>query len=88
VIGNDEFAAFAQRIVRAHGRRVAEGDVEALADLAALRECVDRAMQDAVDGLRFDHDYSWSDIGRVLNTTRQAAQMRYGKTTTKQGAPA
>jgi hypothetical protein len=32
VVENDDFAAFARRIIRAHGKRVATGDVEALRD--------------------------------------------------------
>ena len=48
VVENDEFAAFVRRIIRAHARRVATGDIEALAGLAALSTLLDGAIADAV----------------------------------------
>jgi hypothetical protein len=79
VVENPEFAAFARRILRAAARRVANGDVEGLAGLVALRSEVDTAMAAAIGGLRSPQwSYSWADIARVLGTTRQAAQQRYG----------
>jgi hypothetical protein len=77
VVENDEFAAFARRIIRAHGRRVATGDVEALRDLTALSAVIDQAIGDAVIGLRA-FGYSWAEIGSRLGITRQAAQQRWG----------
>ena len=80
VVENPEFAAFARRILRAAARRVADGDVEGLAGLVALRSEVDAAISEAVQGLRSPKwSYSWADIARVLGTTRQAAQQRYGQ---------
>ncbi|GAB3186312.1 hypothetical protein FHX75_12688 [Micromonospora palomenae] len=77
VVENDEFAAFARRIIRAHGRRVAAGDVEALRDLVALSTNLDNAIGEAVIGLRA-FGYSWAEIGSRLGITRQAAQQRWG----------
>ncbi|MEU7716352.1 hypothetical protein AB0B03_30950 [Micromonospora chalcea] len=77
VVENDAFAAFARRIIRAHGRRVATGDVEALRDLVTLSTDLDRAITDAVIGLRA-FGYSWADIGARLGISRQAAQQRWG----------
>jgi hypothetical protein len=77
VVENDEFAAFTRRIIRAHGRRVATGDVEALRDLVALSSAIDTAITDAVVGLR-GFGYSWAEIGDRLGITRQAAQQRWG----------
>jgi hypothetical protein len=77
VVENDEFAAFARRIIRAHGRRVATWDVEALRDLTALSAVIDQAIGDAVIGLRA-FGYSWAEIGSRLGITRQAAQQRWG----------
>jgi hypothetical protein len=77
VVENDEFAAFARRIIRAHGRRVATGDVEALRDLVALSAVIDDAIGDAVIGLRA-FGYSWSEIGQRLGISKQAAQQRWG----------
>ena len=78
-VENPEFAAFVARILRATARRVADGDVEGLAALVALRSELDAAISSAVAGLRQPQwSYSWSEIARVLGTTRQAAQQRYG----------
>ncbi|MEO3781313.1 hypothetical protein ABGB16_31875 [Micromonospora sp. B11E3] len=77
VVENDEFAAFARRIIRAHGRRVATGDVEALRDLVAMSTAIDDAVGQAVIGLRA-FGYSWAEIGSRLGISRQAAQQRWG----------
>jgi hypothetical protein len=77
VVENDEYGAFARRIMRAYGRRVAAGDVEALADLIALGRDVERATDEAVAGLR-RHGYSWAEIASRLGVTRQAAQQKWG----------
>jgi len=76
VIGNDDFLSFSRRIVAAAGRRASE-DVEMLRDLADLGEHIDRAVRCAVDTLIHEHGYSWTDIGRVLGVSRQAAQQRF-----------
>jgi hypothetical protein len=77
VVENDDYAAFSRRILAAHGRRIAQGDIEGLADLAALSADVDTAIGTAVTGLRAA-GFSWADIGSRLGTTRQAAQQRWG----------
>ena len=77
VVENDEYAAFARRIVRAYARRVATGDIEALADLTTLAADVEAAIRVAVIGLR-NFGYSWADIAARLGVTRQAAQQRWG----------
>lgn len=74
-----EFAAFARRIVRAYGRRVSDGDVEALPELLALSSEIDAAITKSVAGLR-EAGYSWAEIASRLGTTRQAAQQRFGRT--------
>jgi hypothetical protein len=77
VVENDEYAAFARRIIRAYARRVATGDVEALTDMVSLAKDLDDAITHAVDGLR-EHGYSWAEIGSRLGISRQAAQQRWG----------
>lgn len=77
VVENDEYAAFARRIMRAYGRRVATGDVEALADLIALGREVESATDEAVAGLR-SYGYSWAEIASRLGVSRQAAQQKWG----------
>ena len=80
-VENDQYTAFCVRILRAAGRRVADGDVEALPDLARLQQELDQALAAAVTGLR-GFGYSWADIASRLGVTRQAAQQRWGNTIT------
>lgn len=75
--GNAEFKSFVGRILRAHGRRVADADPEALTDLLDARQQLDTAIDAAVVGLRAA-GYSWADIARPLGITRQAAFKKWG----------
>lgn len=77
-VENPEYAGFVRRIISAHGRRVAEGDIEGLADLASLRDELDRALHTAVSGLRAE-GFSWAQIGRRLGMTKQSAYERWGQ---------
>ena len=74
---NDEYAAFARRVLRAYARRVATGDIDALTAMTDLSAEIDAAIGQAVTGLR-GVGYSWTDIGTRLGITRQAAQQRWG----------
>jgi hypothetical protein len=74
---NDDYAAFARRVLRAYARRVADGDVEALTLMLGLSAEIDTAISQAVTGLR-EFGYSWAEIGSRLGVTRQAAQQRWG----------
>jgi hypothetical protein len=76
-VENDAFGRFAVRVIRAHGRRIAEGDIEGLSDLLDLAKELQSATQVAVDGLRVA-GYSWAEIGSRLGMTRQAVQQRWG----------
>ncbi len=75
-IETDEYLKMARRIIRAAARRVAEGDEPELADLVNLRETLEQAISDAVQGQR-DNGKTWAQIGLGLGTTKQAAIMRY-----------
>jgi hypothetical protein len=77
LVENDEYAAFARRVLRAYARRVADGDVEALTIMLGLSAEIDDAIAQAVTGLR-RFGYSWAEIGSRLGITRQAAQQRWG----------
>jgi hypothetical protein len=77
LVENDEYAAFARRVLRAYARRVADGDVEALTFMLGLSAEIDSAIGQAVTGLR-EFGYSWAEIGSRLGITRQAAQQRWG----------
>ena len=76
-VDNDEYASFARRVLRAYARRIATGDIDALAAMTDLSEEIDTAISQAVTGLRA-FGYSWADIGTRLGITRQAAQQRWG----------
>ena len=76
-VENTDYAAFATRVIRGHARRIADGDIDGLADLLRLSRELDAATQHAVNGLR-SFGYSWADIAARLGTTRQAAQQRWG----------
>jgi hypothetical protein len=77
VVENDEYAAFARRILAAYARRIATGDIESLTLLVNLGTDTETATRNAVIGLR-EHGYSWAEIGSRLGVTRQAAQQRWG----------
>lgn len=78
LVETPDFILFARRVISAAGRRVAEGDLPALADLDGLRAELDHAIAEAVKGLRAaPNAYSWAAIGDTLGTTRQAAMQRW-----------
>jgi hypothetical protein len=65
-------------MLRGAARRVGAGDHSDLAELVKLRAELDAAIAAAVAGLRASGD-SWGDVAQGLGTSRQAAQMRYGR---------
>jgi hypothetical protein len=77
-VENSSYAEFAQRIVRAFAARVADGDIDALADLVELRDLLDQGIGDAVRALRSEpHLYSAQQIADRLGVTRQAVMKRW-----------
>jgi DNA-directed RNA polymerase specialized sigma24 family protein len=77
-IENDEYAAFVRRVLRAYGRRIAQGDIDAITELNALSGEVEAALGSAVLGLRL-LGYSWAEIGKRLGVTRQAVHERWSE---------
>ena len=75
---NDQYAAFTRRVLRLYGRRIAAGDVDAIADLGSMLTEVETALSRAVSGLR-DTGYSWAEIGLRLGVTRQAVHQRWAE---------
>ena len=75
-VENTDYTAFARRVIRAAGRRIADGDVEALTELLALTNELNTAIDTAVSGLR-RCGYSWTEIATRLGITRQAAHQRW-----------
>lgn len=70
------YIAFARRIIRGAGARVAKADDWELGELLSLRDEVEDAISRAVVGLKAQ-GHSWQYIGDALGITRQAAQQRY-----------
>jgi ribosomal protein S20 len=77
-VENDEYTRFVRRVVRAYARRVAGGDIDALADMTGLATELDEAIGQAVIGLR-EAGYSWAEIAARIGVSRQAAQQRWGR---------
>lgn len=73
---HSEFVAFARRIMRALSRRMAISDPEDLAELLALQQELDLAIDGAVRGLRAS-GFSWAEIARATGTSRQAVHARW-----------
>jgi DNA-directed RNA polymerase specialized sigma24 family protein len=78
-VENDEYAAFARRVLRAYSRRIATGDIDAITELHDLASEVETALGKAILGLHL-LGYSWAEIGSRLGVTRQAAHQRWGGT--------
>jgi DNA invertase Pin-like site-specific DNA recombinase len=77
-VENDDYAAFVRRVLRAYARRVAKGDIDAIAGMVAVSRELDTLIGEAVDGLRAK-GYSLADIGRRLGVSRQAVHERWGR---------
>jgi hypothetical protein len=77
VVENDQYSAFTRRILAAHGRRIAAGDVEGLLDLPTLADELNTHIHAAVHGLRAV-GYSWAEIAARVGITRQSAHERWG----------
>jgi hypothetical protein len=73
-----KFVDMLGRMVAAAGRKMRHADAEDLRELVAIRDGLEEAIRDGIDGLRSD-GFSWKSIGEALGTTGQAAYMRYGK---------
>lgn len=73
-----DYAAMMRRMIRAHGRRVADADEADLAELVELRDALEEAIADAVAGQRRQLGSSWAVLAPALRITRQAAQQKYG----------
>lgn len=80
-----EVGAMVRRMMRALVRRAAEGDTEALEELARLERELPGAITVAgwlmATGERMpgDQHYSFTELGDVLGISRQAARQRFSK---------
>ena len=75
-----EYLAFVRRILAALRRRVVHADIDALAELFALRADLDEQITTAVAAVRHDPETpaSWSDIGRAAGIDRSDAYRKFG----------
>lgn len=76
-VENREYLAFLRRALRAAGRRLG-GNPDDLLALAEMQRELDSALTAAVLTARAQHGMSWTEIGRLLGVSRQAAQQRFG----------
>lgn len=77
-------AAF--RMMRGLARRAGDGDTEAMEQLAKLSWQLADMTAAAAAGLR-RAGYSWAEIGKLNDTTRQNAYQRWGKASTIKAHP-
>ncbi len=73
-----EFVAMVGRMIRAAARRAGNGDEYELAELLDIQNVLNEGIQEAVD-LQRAQNKSWADIATATGTSRQAAQMRWGR---------
>lgn len=75
-IDGEDYATFAERIVRRFGARAGE-DIVVLGFLARLERLINEQMTAAARRLHDVEGHSWSQIGDELGITRQAARQRF-----------
>lgn len=71
-----DMAGFLRRIAKALVRRAAEGDLETLSAIRQVQADLDAALEQAAAAAH-DAGYSWTEIGRELGISRQAARQRF-----------
>jgi hypothetical protein len=77
---SSDMAAMMARVLRAMVRRATAGDLDALYQLHQLSGQVGEAIRDAALGAHEGPGrYSWGEIGRELETSRQNARQRFGR---------
>lgn len=78
---NSEYAQMLGRMMRAHGRRIADGDPSDLADAIRLADEFDQIIRQAVADMRAQSGFSWQQLADELGVTRQAVSQRFRGTT-------
>lgn len=76
-----EIGAMTNRMMRALARRAAEGDLEAVEQLAELQQLLVEHLRAAAQGAHA-FGYSWTEIAGATGTTRQAARQRFAPAVT------
>jgi hypothetical protein len=72
-----EIGAMVRRMVRALVRRAAEGDTEALEQLALIEKTLPASITEAGRAMHDEFGYSYTFLGDTLGVTRQAARQRF-----------
>lgn len=85
MIETPEYADMLARMIKAYAKRVGDGDPVDLARMVEVRREFDQAIVDAVRGMR-KAGCSWREVAEGLGTTRQAAQITYGRRQRDAGA--
>lgn len=73
---NQEYLAFARRMLRAYGRRVMAEDPSTLAELMTLAAELDDVITRSARSLH-DQGWSWGEIGEETGLSRGAARKRW-----------
>lgn len=71
-----DMAGFLRRVSRALVRRAGEGDLETLSAISQVHADMAAALEDAAAAAHAA-GYSWTEIGRELGISRQAARQRF-----------
>jgi hypothetical protein len=79
VVETEEYVKFLHLVLASLPNRVGDADVDMLRGLAELAPMIDDLLGDTVRRLREQYGYSWADIGRALDITRQSAYERFGR---------
>jgi hypothetical protein len=74
---NHDYAKMLVRLIRAYGKRAADGDELDLADLVTIRQALDEAELRIVEGQRAR--FSWRTIATGLGIDVATAHRRYTK---------
>lgn len=75
---NEEYFAMMRRLIAAMVRRVADADDPELQEMVRMRDELETAIAQAIEGQRA-MGKSWASIALATGTTRQAAFQRYGR---------
>ena len=70
-----------RRVARGMVRRAEAGEHDALVALVAMRDAIDEATVLSARALHDAEIMSWTDIGRELGISRQAARKRFARPT-------
>lgn len=76
-----DMAAFMKRTAKAMARRAAEGDLEALAAMREVQVALTEALAAGAAGAH-EFGYSWTEVGREMGISRQAARQQFGQKVT------